>query len=252
MERNERIALVTGAGSGIGRASALALHAAGYSVAVAGRRIAELEKTAAQARGGPGRMLVVGTDVSKPDSVNALFAKVKEEFGRLDVLFNNAGLNAPGIPIEDLPFEKWSSIVDVNLTGVFLCAQAAFRMMKEQTPRGGRIINNGSIAATSPRPNHVPYTATKHGVTGITKCFSLDGRKYDIACSQIDIGNAATEMTERMNDGVMQANGTMMVEPRMNLKHVADAIVYIADLPLEANVQFMTLMATKMPLVGRG
>jgi len=197
-------------------------------------------------------MLVVGTDVSRPDSVNALFAKVKGEFGRLDVLFNNAGLNAPGIPIEDLPFEKWSAIVDVNLTGVFLCAQAAFRMMKDQSPRGGRIINNGSIAATSPRPNHVPYTATKHAVTGITKCFSLDGRKYDIACSQIDIGNAATEMTERMNDGVMQANGTMMVEPRMNLKHVADAIVYIADLPLEANVQFMTLMATKMPLVGRG
>jgi NAD(P)-dependent dehydrogenase (short-subunit alcohol dehydrogenase family) len=197
-------------------------------------------------------MLAVAADVSKPDSVNALFAKVKGEFGRLDVLFNNAGLNAPGIPIEDLPFEKWSAIVDVNLTGVFLCAQAAFRMMKDQTPRGGRIINNGSISATSPRPNHVPYTATKHAVTGITKCFSLDGRKYDIACSQIDIGNAATEMTERMNDGVMQANGTMMVEPRMNLKHVADAIVYIADLPLEANVQFMTLMATKMPLVGRG
>jgi NAD(P)-dependent dehydrogenase (short-subunit alcohol dehydrogenase family) len=252
MATNERIALVTGAGSGIGRASALALHAAGYSVALAGRRVAELEKTAAKGDGGPGRMLVVGTDVSKPDSVNALFAKVKAEFGRLDVLFNNAGLNAPGIPIEDLPFEKWSAIVDVNLTGVFLCAQAAFRMMKEQNPQGGRIINNGSISATSPRPNQVPYTATKHAVTGITKGFSLDGRKYDIACSQIDIGNAATEMTERMTDGVMQANGTMMVEPRMNLKHVADAIVYIADLPLEANVQFMTLMATKMPLVGRG
>ena len=252
MATNERIALVTGAGSGIGRASALALHAAGYSVVLAGRRVAELEKTAAKADGGAGRMVVVGTDVSKPDSVNALFAKVKAEFGRLDVVFNNAGLNAPGIPIEDLPFEKWTAIVDVNLTGVFLCAQAAFRMMKDQNPRGGRIINNGSIAATSPRPNHVPYTATKHAVTGITKCFSLDGRKYDIACSQIDIGNAATEMTERMNDGVMQANGTMMVEPRMNLKHVADAIVYIADLPLEANVQFMTLMATKMPLVGRG
>jgi NAD(P)-dependent dehydrogenase (short-subunit alcohol dehydrogenase family) len=252
MTTNERIALVTGAGSGIGRASALGLHAAGYSVALAGRRLAELEKTAAMGEGGPGRMLAVAADVSKPDSVNALFAKVKEEFGRLDVLFNNAGLNAPGIPIEDLPFEKWSAIVDVNLTGVFLCAQAAYRMMKEQNPRGGRIINNGSIAATSPRPNHVPYTATKHAVTGITKCFSLDGRKYDIACSQIDIGNAATEMTERMNNGVMQANGTMMVEPRMNLKHVADAIVYIADLPLEANVQFMTLMATKMPLVGRG
>ena len=252
MATNERIALVTGAGSGIGRASALALHAAGYSVTLAGRRIAELDKTAAMRDGGPGKMLVVGTDVSKPDSVNALFEKVKAEFGRLDVLFNNAGSNTPAIPIEDLPFEKWSAIVDVNLTGVFLCAQAAFRMMKDQHPRGGRIINNGSISASAPRPNQAPYTATKHAVTGLTKSFSLDGRKYDIACSQIDIGNAATEMTERMTEGVMQANGTMMVEPRMNLKHVADAIVYIADLPLEANVQFMTLMATKMPLVGRG
>jgi NAD(P)-dependent dehydrogenase (short-subunit alcohol dehydrogenase family) len=197
-------------------------------------------------------MLCVASDVSKPESVVALFVKVREEFGRLDVLFNNAGLNAPGIPIEDLPFEKWQAIVDVNLTGAFLCAQAAFRMMKDQRPCGGRIINNGSIAATAPRPNHVPYTATKHAITGITKCFSLDGRKYDIACSQIDIGNAATEMTQRLTNGVMQANGTMMPEPRMNLKHVADAIVYIANLPLDANVQFMTLMATKMPLVGRG
>ena len=197
-------------------------------------------------------MLPVAADVSRPDSVNALFGKVKEEFGRLDVLFNNAGLNAPGIPIEDLPFEKWKAIVDVNLTGAFLCAQAAFRMMKDQDPRGGRIINNGSIAAAAPRPNHVPYTATKHAITGMTKCFSLDGRKYDIACSQIDIGNAATEMTERITKGVMQANGTMTVEPRMDLKHVADAIVFIANLPLDANVQFMTLMATKMPLVGRG
>jgi NAD(P)-dependent dehydrogenase (short-subunit alcohol dehydrogenase family) len=184
--------------------------------------------------------------------VNALYGRIKEEFGRLDVLFNNAGLNAPGIPIEDLPFETWSSIVNVNLTGAFLCAQAAFRMMKDQTPRGGRIINNGSIAAAAPRPNHVPYTATKHAVTGITKCFSLDGRKYDIACSQIDIGNAATEMTQRIENGVTQADGSKKVEPRMDLKHVADAIVYIANLPLEANVQFMTLMATKMPLVGRG
>ena len=248
----ERIALVTGAGSGIGRASALALHGAGYAVALAGRRSSELEKTAAMGNGGPGRMLAIPADVSKPESVNALFAKVKEEFGRLDVLFNNAGLNAPGIPIEDLPFEKWTAIVDVNLTGAFLCAQAAFRMMKDQNPRGGRIINNGSIAATAPRPNHVPYTATKHAVTGITKCFSLDGRKYDIACSQIDIGNAATQMTQRMTDGVIQANGTTMAEPRMDLKHVADAIVFMANLPLDANVQFMTLMATKMPLVGRG
>ena len=251
MNENERFALVTGAGSGIGRASALALHRAGYRVAIAGRRIAELEKTAAMADAGP-PMLLVAADVSLPDSVNALFARIRNEFGRLDVLFNNAGLNAPGIPIEDLPYEKWKAIVDVNLTGAFLCAQAAFRMMKDQDPRGGRIINNGSIAADRPRPNHVPYTATKHAVTGMTKCFSLDGRKYDIACSQIDIGNAATEMTDRITKGVMQANGALMVEPRMNLKHVADAIVFIAGLPLDANVQFMTLMATKMPLVGRG
>jgi NAD(P)-dependent dehydrogenase (short-subunit alcohol dehydrogenase family) len=197
-------------------------------------------------------MLAIPADVSKPEDVNALFSQVKAEFGRLDVLFNNAGLNAPGIPIEDLPFETWSAIVNVNLTGAFLCAQAAFRLMKDQDPRGGRIINNGSIAAYAPRPNHVPYTATKHAITGITKCFSLDGRKYDIACSQIDIGNAATEMTDRMTAGVLQANGTRMVEPRMDVRHVADTIVYIANLPLDANVQFMTLMATKMPLLGRG
>lgn len=242
--------MVTGAGSGIGRASALALHAAGYSVVLAGRRAAELEKTAAQA--GSQKTLVVPTDVSNPDSVNALFAKTKEVYGRLDVLFNNAGLNAPGIPIEDLPFETWTSIVNVNLTGAFLCAQAAFRLMKDQDPRGGRIINNGSIAAFAPRPNHVPYTSTKHAITGMTKCFSLDGRKYDIACSQIDIGNAATEMTDRIENGVLQANGTRMVEDRMDVRHVADTVVYIARLPLDANVQFMTLMATKMPLVGRG
>jgi NAD(P)-dependent dehydrogenase (short-subunit alcohol dehydrogenase family) len=251
MESNGRFALVTGAGSGIGRASALALQRAGYSVALAGRRLAELERTAAASADG-GRMICISADVSKPASVNALFASLKSEFGRLDVLFNNAGLNAPGIPIEDLTYEKWTSIVEVNLTGAFLCAQAAFRLMKDQDPRGGRIINNGSIAAAAPRPNHVPYTATKHAITGMTKCFSLDGRKYDIACSQIDIGNAATEMTQRLTNGVMQANGTMMPEPRMDLKHVADAIVFIANLPLDANVQFMTLMATKMPLVGRG
>lgn len=252
MANSSRIALVTGAGSGIGRASALALQAAGYSVALAGRRAAELEKTASAGRPEGGRLIVIPTDVSQPDSVKALFARVKDEFGRLDVLFNNAGLNAPGIPIEDLPFETWSSVVNVNLTGAFLCAQAAFRMMKDQDPRGGRIINNGSIAAFAPRPNHVPYTATKHAITGMTKCFSLDGRKYDIACSQIDIGNAATEMTDRIESGVMQADGTKKVEPRMNVRHVADTIVYIANLPLDANVQFMTLMATKMPLVGRG
>ena len=247
-----RIALVTGAGSGIGRAAALALHRAGYHVVLAGRRVAELEKTSSMAEASGPRTLVAQADVSVPESVNTLYARIKDDFGRLDVLFNNAGLNAPGIPIEDLSFETWTSIVNVNLTGAFLCAQAAFRMMKDQNPRGGRIINNGSIAAAAPRPNHVPYTATKHAITGITKCFSLDGRKYDIACSQIDIGNAATEMTQRIENGVMQADGTKKVEPRMDLKHVADAIVYIANLPLEANVQFMTLMATKMPLVGRG
>jgi NAD(P)-dependent dehydrogenase (short-subunit alcohol dehydrogenase family) len=252
MESDRRIALVTGAGSGIGRAAALALHRAGYNVVLAGRRIAELEKTAAMIDDSGHKMLPLQADVSVPDSVNDLYGRIKEMFGRLDVLFNNAGLNAPGIPIEDLSYETWTSIVNVNLTGAFLCAQAAFRMMKEQTPQGGRIINNGSIAASAPRPNHVPYTATKHAITGMTKCFSLDGRKYDIACSQIDIGNAATEMTDRITNGVMQADGTKKVEPRMNVQHVADAIVYIANLPLDANVQFMTLMATKMPLVGRG
>ncbi len=249
-----RIAMVTGAGSGIGRAAALALHAAGYSVVLAGRRAAPLEQTAAQAKPSEGGaiMLVVPVDVSQPESVNALFAKTQERFGRLDVLFNNAGLNAPGIPIEDLSFETWSAIVNVNLTGAFLCAQAAFRMMKDQRPQGGRIINNGSIAAFAPRPNHVPYTATKHAIAGITKCFSLDGRKYDIACSQIDIGNAATEMTDRIEQGVMQANGALAVEPRRDVAHVAGMLVHIANLPLDANVLFMTLMATKMPLVGRG
>ena len=233
-------------------AAALALHEAGYRVVIAGRREAELAKTVAKAKPAANRMIAVSTDVSQPDSVNALFAQIGEEFGRLDVLFNNAGLNAPGIPSEDMPYETWKALVDVNLTGAFLCAQAAYRMMKNQDPRGGRIINNGSIAAFAPRPNHVPYTATKHAMTGITKCFSLDGRKYDIACSQIDIGNAATEMTDRIDKGVMQADGSMKVEPRMDVRHVADMVVTIAALPLEVNVQFMTLMATKMPLVGRG
>src|SRR5262249_44649104 len=252
MPTNTRIAIVTGAGSGIGRAASLALQSAGYSVVLAGRRAASLEKTASMASPSGGKMLPIPTDVANPEAVNALFARTKEEFGRLDVLFNNAGLNAPGIPIEDLPFDTWTSIVNVNLTGAFLCAQAAFKLMKDQSPRGGRIINNGSISAMAPRPNHVPYTATKHAITGLTKCFSLDGRKYDIACSQIDIGNAATEMTERMNAGVLQANGTKAVEPRMDVRHVAEAVLYMANLPLDANVQFMTLMATKMPLVGRG
>jgi len=243
-----RVALVTGAGSGIGRGVALALHAAGYSVVLAGRRKAELETTAAQAD----RMLVVPTDVTVPESVDALFAKTQETFGRLDVLFNNAGISAPAVPLEDLTFEQWSAVVNVNLTGAFLCAQAAIRLMKAQTPHGGRIINNGSISAHAPRPNSAPYTATKHAITGLTKSISLDGRKHNIACSQIDIGNAATEMTEKMAAGIPQANGSKMVEPRMDVRHVADAVVYMANLPLEANVQFITVMATNMPFVGRG
>ena len=249
-----KIALVTGAGSGIGRAVSLALHENGWSVVLAGRRVEELEKTAGQEKGrhSDARMLVVATDVSKPNAVRALFSKTKEIFGRLDLLFNNAGSGAPGIPMEDLTFEQWTSVVDVNLTGAFLCAQEAIRMMKAQEPRGGRIINNGSISAHAPRPNSAPYTATKHAITGLTKCISLDGRKYDIACSQIDIGNAATEMTERMAAGIIQANGTIMSEPRLDLKHVCDAILYMANLPLDANVQFMTVMASKMPFVGRG
>ena len=246
-----KVALVTGGGSGIGRAVALALAGAGYSVAIAGRRAAELEKTAAQAAGRE-KMLAVPTDVSKPADVRALFARVKEKFGRLDLLFNNAGMGAPNVPMEDLTFEQWNSVVGVNLTGAFLCAQEAIRIMKAQEPRGGRIINNGSISAYAPRPNSAPYTATKHAITGLTKCISLDGRKHDIACGQIDIGNAATELTARMAEGIVQANGTVMPEPRMDLKHVADAVLYMASLPLEANVQFMTVMATKMPFVGRG
>jgi NAD(P)-dependent dehydrogenase (short-subunit alcohol dehydrogenase family) len=245
-----KIALVTGAGSGIGRASALALDNAGYSVVIAGRRKDELERTAAKAASGT--MLVVPTDVSNPEAVLALFGKVKETFGRLDVLFNNAGIGAPPVAMEDLTYQQWSAVVGVNLTGPFLCAQEAIKIMKAQDPRGGRIINNGSISAQTPRPNSAPYTTTKHAITGLTKCIALDGRKSDIACSQIDIGNAATEMTERMTSGVPQANGTMMVEPRMNVQHVADAVVHIANLPLDANVLFMTIMATKMPLVGRG
>ncbi|MGH9455759.1 MAG: SDR family oxidoreductase [Terriglobia bacterium] len=252
MITDSKIALVTGAGSGIGRAVSLALQTAGYSVALAGRRAAELEKTAALAVTSGGKMLTVPADISKPDSVRALFAKTKEAFGRLDVLFNNAGINVPGIPIEDLTYDQWRSVVEVNLTGAFLCAQQAIRLMKAQTPRGGRIINNGSLSAHAPRPNSAPYTATKHAMTGLTKCISLDGRKYDIACGQIDIGNAATEMSERMTSGVSQPSGASMVEPRMDVRHVAEAVLYMANLPLDANVQFMTVMATKMPFVGRG
>jgi NAD(P)-dependent dehydrogenase (short-subunit alcohol dehydrogenase family) len=247
-----KVALVTGAGSGIGRAVALTLQSAGYSVAAAGRRAAELERTVALAVPGAGRIVALPTDVGNPDSVRALFAEIRRMFGRLDVLFNNAGVSAPGVPFEDISFEQWSAVVNVNLTGAFLCAQQAFRLMKEQSPRGGRIINNGSISAHAPRPNSAPYTATKHAVTGLTRSLSLDGRKYDIACGQIDIGNAATEMSEPMASGVLQANGTTMPEPRMDAQHVADAVLYMARLPLDANVQFITLMATKMPFVGRG
>ena len=252
MAAASKTALVTGAGTGVGRAVALALLKDGYRVALAGRRKEMLDETATQAGAAAKNALVVPTDVGKPDQVGALFAKIKERFGRLDVLFNNAGGNAPGVPFEDLPFEKWQSVVDVNLTGMFLCAQAAFRMMKDQTPRGGRIINNGSISAHTPRPGSAPYTATKHGVTGLTKTISLDGRAYDIACGQVDIGNAISPMTERMAQGVMQANGTRAPEPRMDPAHVGNAVVFMANLPLDVNVFTMTIMATKMPFVGRG
>ena len=252
MPSNGKVALVTGAGSGIGRAVSLAFQSAGYSVVLAGRRLVELEKTAALASAGRGKMLAVPTDVSRPDSVQAAFNKTKEVFGRLDILFNNAGINAPSVPLEDLSYEQWAAVLGVNLTGAFLCAQAAIKLMKTQQPRGGRIINNGSISAHAPRPNSAPYTATKHAMTGLTKCIALDGRKHDIACGQIDIGNAATELTERMAAGVPQADGTVAAEPRMEASDVANAVLYMASLPLEANVLFMTVMATKMPFVGRG
>jgi NADP-dependent 3-hydroxy acid dehydrogenase YdfG len=246
-----KVAVVTGAGSGIGKASALALLNAGYCVALAGRR-AELLAQAAAESGAGERVLAVPTDVAKPADVTALFAKAKEKFGSVDVLFNNAGTNAPGILFEDLTYEKWQSVVDVNLTGMFLCAQAAFRIMKDQKPRGGRIINNGSISAHAPRPDSAPYTCTKHAVTGLTKCISLDGRKYDIACGQIDVGNAMTELAARMSKGVKQAGGEVAVEAMMDVKEVANAVVHMAGLPLSTNVQFMTIMASKMPFVGRG
>jgi len=247
-----KIAIITGAGSGIGKAVAVALAQNGYSVVLAGRHRETLEATARETIQTGAHSLVVVADVTDPAAVRDLFAKTKEGFGRLDLLFNNAGTSGRAIPLEDLPFEQWKSIVDTNLTGAFLCTQEAFKMMKSQDPRGGRIINNGSISAHSPRPNSAPYTASKHGLTGLTKVTSLDGRKYDIACGQIDIGNAASEMTERMSKGVPQANGAIAVEPRMNLADVARAVVYMASLPLDANVQFMTVMATKMPFIGRG
>lgn len=251
MNAHGKVAIVTGAGSGIGRATALALVKEGYSVALAGRRREALEQTAAQAGSGA-RVLVVPTDVADPASVRALFDRTVQTFRRLDLLFNNAGTSAPPVPLEDLTPEQWRQVVDANLSGVFYCTREAFRVMKAQQPRGGRIINNGSISAHAPRPNSAPYTATKHAVTGLTKSAALDGRKYDIACGQIDIGNADTEMAAKMKAGVPQANGTVAVEPTMDVEHVARAVVYMASLPLDANVLFMTVMATKMPFVGRG
>jgi len=251
-ESTGKVAVVTGAGSGIGRAVSLALQGAGYAVVLAGRRAARLEETAAMAQPGGGAMLAVPADVGNPESVEALFARTKQAFERLDVLFNNAGRGAPAIPMEEITYQQWSAVVSANLTGAFLCAQHAMKIMKAQVPRGGRIINNGSISAHVPRPNSAPYTATKHAITGLTRCISLDGRPFGIACGQIDIGNAATEMTSRMTAGVPQANGTVMPEPCMDVRHVAEAVLYMANLPLDANVQFMTIMATTMPFMGRG
>ncbi|MBV8828970.1 MAG: SDR family oxidoreductase [Acidobacteriaceae bacterium] len=248
----KKIALVTGAGSGIGRAVAIALAQAEFSVFLAGRRMNELERTAVVTNLTDASMIPVQTDVTDPVSVGNLFAEIHNRFGRLDLLFNNAGANAPAVPLEDLTLDQWNAVVAVNLTGAFLCAQAAVRMMKNQKPRGGRIINNGSLSAYVPRPNSAPYTATKHAISGLTKSISLDGRKHDIACGQIDIGNAATEMTERMSMGVLQPDGSTALEPRIDPKIVAEAVVYMAGLPLDANVQFMTVMATKMPFIGRG
>jgi len=247
-----KTALVTGAGTGIGRAAALALLRAGYHVALAGRRETALNETRDLAGDLATNTLVVPTDVAKEDAVNALYARIRQTWGRLDVLFNNAGRNAPAVPIEDLPVQTWRDVVEVNLTGMFLCAQAAIALMKAQDPQGGRIINNGSISAHAPRPFSIAYTATKHAVTGLTKSISLDCRAYRIACGQIDIGNAATEMSERMASGILQADGAVRVEPRMDVAHVGDAVVHMAELPLDANVQFMTIMATNMPFVGRG
>jgi NAD(P)-dependent dehydrogenase (short-subunit alcohol dehydrogenase family) len=252
MTASNRVAIVTGAGSGIGKASAIALVKAGYCVTFAGRRAETLDEAIAESGAAADRALAVPTDVTVPESVRNLFEQTKTKFGRLDVIFNNAGMGAPPVGLEDLSFEQWKAVVDTNLTGPFLCTQEAIRIMKGQTPMGGRIINNGSISAHAPRPNSAPYTATKHAITGLTKSTSLDGRKYDIACSQIDIGNALTPMAARMAKGVPQANGTMAPEPLMDVQHVANAIVHIASLPLDANVQFMTIMATKMPFVGRG
>jgi NAD(P)-dependent dehydrogenase (short-subunit alcohol dehydrogenase family) len=248
----ERVAIVTGGGSGIGSAVALALAGAGFAVVVAGRRRELLDEVVREGQASGARLLAVPADVTDPASVRGLFDATREAFGRLDLLFNNAGVGAPAVPMEDLPLEQWRAVVDTNLTGTFLCTREAIRLMKSQRPRGGRIINNGSISAHAPRPHSAPYTATKHAITGLTRSTSLDGRQHDIACGQIDIGNAATSLTERMAEGVLQANGTLAPEPRMDVRHVADAVLYMAGLPLSANVQFLTVMATEMPFVGRG
>ena len=247
-----RIALVTGGGSGIGRAGALALAKAGFTTVVTGRRPDALEATVVAIVAAGGAALAIPADITNPESVQALFAAVKQRFGRLDVLFNNAGVGAPGVPLEDVTYAQWRAVVDTNLTGPFLCTQEAFRLMKSQQPAGGRIINNGSISAHVPRPNSSPYTATKHAITGLTRATALDGRRFNIACGQIDIGNAGTEMTERMQNGVPQADGTLKPEPTFDVNHVAAAVVYMASLPLDANVPFMTVMATGMPYIGRG
>ena len=252
MSSSTKVAVVTGAGTGIGQAAAIALQRAGYHVVLAGRRAEALEETIAAGDGGGPDMLAVPTDIADPDQVSALFAKTRDAFGRLDVLFNNAGVGAPRIPMEDLAVEDWKRTVDINLTGSFLCAQEAIRIMKDQDPKGGRIINNGSVSAHTPRPDTVAYTATKHAITGLTKSIALDGRKHDIACSQIDIGNADTPLAGRMKHGVPQANGEIMAEAVMDAQHCGDMVAYIAELPLDTNVLFMTIMATKMPYVGRG
>ena len=252
MNQPVKVAIVTGAGTGVGKATALALLENGYCVTLAGRRIERLEMTVAEAGPAASRTLVVTTDVGNPDAVQALFASTQERFGRLDLLFNNAGTGSPPVPLEDLTYDQWKSVVDTNLTGAFLCTQQAFRLMKSQDPRGGRIINNGSVSAQVPRPNSAPYTATKHAITGLTRSTSLDGRKYDIACGQIDIGNAETEMTGVMKTGILQPNGSIMAEATMDVDNVARAVLYMASLPLDANVQFMTVMATTMPFIGRG
>ena len=252
MKEQGKVAVVTGAGTGIGKSASLRLLEAGYRVVLSGRRREPLEEVAAQAGSSGDRTLVAPTDVGSPTSVRALFDRCRRRFGRLDLLFNNAGIGAPPKPLEDLSVEEWQAVVDTNLTGSFLCTQQAFAIMKSQTPRGGRIINNGSVSAQVPRPNSAPYTSTKHAITGLTRSTSLDGRKYDIACSQIDIGNAATPMTAKSRDGALQAHGAVVVEPTMDADHVARAVLYIAELPLDANVQFMTVMATKMPYIGRG